>query len=136
MKLCVTTVFPVLWFVGSSTGMNMSMLYVSLVKFPLLLLVNAKLFLNGGRRCVFSRVFYMVRNFQTKLLAQQVLIQQSLGKAFWAIHPEGCCLHLTSPRWSQCRCAQGKGTGISAPWRCSTPCVPAWKSSKKQGAFV
>lgn len=38
----------------------------------------------GGRHCLFSRGFDTVRNFRTKLLAYQVLIQQSLGKAFWS----------------------------------------------------
>lgn len=57
IKLCVTTVFPVLWFVGSSTGINMSMLYASLVKFPLLLLVNVKLIQMVGDTACFPGFF-------------------------------------------------------------------------------
>lgn len=42
VKLCLTTVFRVLWFIGNNTNITVSIRYVSLAKLPLFLFGNAK----------------------------------------------------------------------------------------------
>lgn len=60
-------------------------------------------------------------------------------------HPEGCCSHLTSLPWSLVLGCPGKRqlrpcsfycSVIFVTWRSLTPCVPAQKKSKNQGAVI
>lgn len=89
VKLCVTTVFRVLWFIGNSTNITVSIRYVSLAKLPLFLFGNAKRFQYGGRCSLFSRVFVTVwnfcygLNFWTKFLACKLYSHRC---RFWHSH--------------------------------------------------
>lgn len=101
MKLCATTVLPLLWFVGSSASTNTSVLHVSLAKFPLLLLANAErsqveeatacfpgaLICSGifGQNCVPKMLWYS--GWWEGLFGQKCHFQSSRGMLFASYIP-------------------------------------------------
>ena len=123
--------------------------YVSLVKFPRLLLVNAEWFQmeedtacfprvliwSGifGRNCLPTRFWYS--SHWERLFDQKCNFQSSRGMLFASYIPALASVSVC-PGKRQLSLCGSHWTVISALWRPSTPCVPARKKSKNQGAII
>lgn len=138
-----------LWFVGSSASINMSVLHVSLVKFPLSLLGNEDWFqleedtacFPGGliwsgilrQNCLPTR-FWFSGHWQ-RLFGQNCNFRFSRGMLFTSYIPALVSVSVCSVKRQPSPC-NSHWTVISASQRSSTPHVPAQKKSKNQGAII